>query len=67
MNVRVVHHTYPVHHPLNTCAQPGAQNFRILVSEAHGWKKSFSFWDRGPKTLKFSASFALFQVEYLVM
>ena len=33
----------------------------------HGWKKFFSFWDRGPKTLKFSASFALFQVEYLVI
>ena len=33
----------------------------------HGWKKYFSFWDRGPKTPKFSASFALFQVEYLVI
>ena len=35
-----------------------------------GGKKYFSFWDRGPKTLdpktlKFSVSFALFQVEYL--
>ena len=33
----------------------------------HGWKKYFSFWDCGSKTLKFSASFALFQVEYVVI
>ena len=32
-----------------------------------GWKKYFSFWHCGPKTLKFSASFALFQVEYLLI
>ena len=33
----------------------------------HGWKKYFSFWDRGPKTLKFSARFAFFQMEYLLI
>ena len=38
-----------------------------LMTEMHGWKKYFSFWDRGSKTLKFSASFALFQVEYVVI
>ena len=26
----------------------------------HRWKKYFSFLDRGPKTLKFSASFVFF-------
>ena len=42
MNVRVVHHTYPMHHPLNTCAQPGAQSFRILVSVANNIQFQFN-------------------------
>ena len=46
---------------MNTVLENGNNLYSI-----HRWKKSFSFWDRGPNTLKFSASFALFQVEYLV-
>ena len=39
----------------------------IAYAGAQGRKKYFSFWDRRPKTLKFSASFSLFQVDYLVI